>query len=583
MIDFGRACRDFPYYAANLLRIATKDRQVQLFSSWWPSQVRVWQRILTKLQQNLPVRLIVLKARQMGASTLAEALLFWQVHTRPNTRALILSQDRDSSGVIFDMARTFYENLPAEFRPMKRYSNRKELLFANPDEKTRHDNPGLRSKIEVHTAGNYTPPRGANFHLVHYSEVGFWGNTADEIIPAINPMVPSLPGTAIIYESTANGYDNFFFKEWERAKNGESVFEPLFTPWTIMPEYSFPFPNDTLRNEFKESLEEEELELIALHEVTLEQLQWRRFKIRELGNDSDIFRQEFPATEQEAFIYSGYPIFNRKVLQRLRPKEPVWVGDINLSTESLIQDSTGLLDIYETPSVDGDYVIGVDTSSGTAEDYSCMCVLKRTFPKGLASQVAEWHGRCDPVELGQFACILARYFNNAMLSIEINNHGLTTQAEAQRHYWNFYRWQYFDRLSSKSYSTKVGWETNMSTKPLLIDRAVASLRDDLVEINSAGLIDEMWKYVRVPGTTSYEAEAGHDDRVMAFLIALTTLYVDDPNAHFVAGQPQDDIRIEIYKEPHLGDNVVVPRPMIDSTDPRGGYVATRDTPHWGKL
>jgi hypothetical protein len=170
-----------------------------------------------------------------------------------------------------------------------------------------------------------------------------------------------------------------------------------------------------------------------------------------------------------------------------------------------------------------------------------------------------------------------------MLSIEINNHGLTTQAEAQRHYWNFYRWQYFDRMSSKSFSTRIGWETNMSTKPILVDRAVASLRDNLVEINSAGLIDEMWKFVKVPGSMSFEAESGHDDRVMSFLIALTTLYVDDPNAHFVAGQPHDDIRMEIYKEPSLGDRVVMPRPMIDSADPRGGYKADMNTPHWGTL
>lgn len=373
MIDFARARKDFPYYAANLLHISTKDRQVRLFSTWWPSQKRIWQNILDKLQSNQPIRLIILKARQMGASTLAEAMLFWQVHTKPNTRALILSQDRDSSGVIFDMAKTFYENLPANYKPMKRYSNRKELVFSNPDEKTRHLNPGLRSKIEVHTAGNYTPPRGANFHLVHYSEVGFWGNTAEEIIPAINPMVPSLPSTAIIYESTANGYDNFFYKEWERAKNNESAFEPLFIPWAVMPEYSFTFNSKEEIAEFHDSLDDDEKDLVLTHNVTFEQLKWRRFKIRELGNDPEIFRQEFPATENEAWIYSGYPIFNRKILQTLQGRNPIWTGDIDLSSEALLEDSTGLLNIYENPQPHGDYVIGVDTSSGTGDDYSCMC------------------------------------------------------------------------------------------------------------------------------------------------------------------------------------------------------------------
>jgi len=573
LFDFARAANDFPYYASGLLKIRTKDRQFRLFNQWWPSQHRMWLSIKESMAQGKPVRKIVLKARQMGASTFTEALLFWQVHTRPNTHALVLSQDKDSASTIFEMSRNFYENLPPEYRPLKRYSSKKELCFENPDEKTRLVQPGLRSRIEVQTAGKFVPPRGASFHLVHFSEVAFWPiGKAEEIIPAIMPMVPTLPGSLVIYESTANGYDNFFAEEWEAAIEGDSAFEPLFIPWTVLPEYSIAFDDDSARKKFQKTLDDDEKDLRRRHNVTLEQLHWRRWKISELKGDTDKFRQEYPATEREAFIFSGYPIFNRKILQKLIPSDPIWVGDLDLHSEGLHPDSEGLLKIWEYPNGDTEYVIGVDPSSGTGDDYSCMCVLKRTFPHGLAAQVAEWHGKVDPVALGQLCVVLAKYYNNAMLSIEINNHGLTTQAEAQRNYWHFYRWQYFDRLSGRGYSQKIGWETNISTKPILVDRAVASLRDNLVGITSAGLLDEMWKFVKIPGTMSFEAESGHDDRVMAFMIALCTLYIEDPDAHFAAGSEAHVIAPYLEeKAPALGANVIIPRPMIDNTDPRGTY------------
>lgn len=823
-IDMARAANDFEYYASHLLYIRTKAREYRLFNRWFPSQVRIWNSIKQDLQTNKPVRKIILKPRQAGASTLSEALLWWQVHTVPQTHALVLSMDKDSAQYIFDMARNFYESLPLQHRPMKRYSSKKEIVLENPDEKTRPTNPGLRSRIEVQTAGKYVPPRGANFNLVHFSEVAFWPN-AEDIVPAIIPMVPYLPGTMIIYESTANGVDNFFKEEWDAAMRGDSAFDPIFFPWTIMPEYSLPFYSTEERLDFQADLDEEEQELLKLHHISLEQLKWRQFKITEMQGDVDKFHQEYPITDEEAFLFSGIPIFDRKVLQRVKTLEPVWTGDIDLYTEQLLADENGLLDIYEHPVEKGDYVIGVDVASGSGEDYSCMCVLKRTWPNGLCDQVAEWHGKVDPVALGRLAIVLAKYYKDAMLSIEINNHGLTTQTEAQRQYWNFYRWQYFDRVG-RTYTQKLGWDcvdpgslilthdlrwvradslevgdkllgceengsgkklsrrlnfqiveaiksfdapkhlvtlengtttvvsnnhkfftyrqslgmfrwlradelkagdvvkyiqpwkplktyeagrlsglldgegylskngspsglammiaqsegiiadeapalwracgfdpklkyvrhasedrahhktmvysgsteklsiisllgsvrpkrllqiftdtdiinqctiqcfdnvkvisseligagsvlgietsghtlivdglcshnTNISTKPILVDRVKACLRDGLVGIASEGLLQELRRYVKVVGTMTFEAESGHDDRVMAFLIGVTTLYIEDHNANFVVGAGQA-IAAPTSRGPTMKYETEIQLPPIwDASDPRG--------------
>lgn len=566
-IDLVRATNDFEYYASHLLYIRTKAREYQLFSRWYPSQWLIWQSIKQDLIEGRPVRKIILKPRQAGASTLTEALLWWQVHTVPQTHALVLSMDKDSAQYIFEMARNFYESLPIECRPMKRYSSKKEIVLENPDEKTRHLDPGLRSRIEVQTAGKYVPPRGANFNLVHFSEVAFWPN-AEDIVPAIIPMVPYLPGTFVVYESTANGVDNFFHDAWEAARRGDSAFDPIFFPWHIMPEYSIPFYDKDERADFIGDLDEDEQELIQKHNLTYEQLNWRRFKITEMEGDVDKFRQEYPSTEEEAFIFSGSPIFDRKVLKRVKTLDPIWQGDIDLYTEQILKDDEGLLKVWEHPEPTGEYVIGVDTSSGTSDDYSCFCVLKRTWPKGLCDQVAEWHGKVDPVALGRLAVVLAKHYNNAMLSIEINNHGLTTQNEAQRNYWNFYRWQYFDRVG-RTYTSKLGWETNIATKPILVDRVKACLRDGLVGIASEGLLQELWLYVKIQGTMTFEAESGHDDRVSAFLIGVTTLYIEDPNANFVYGAGEA-VAAPGFKLPDMKYATEVKLPPIwDSTDPRG--------------
>lgn len=571
-LDMERAAKEFEYYCSYFLKIRSKSRETIPFRLWYPSQALIWRSIKRDLDAQRPIRKIILKPRQAGASTLSEAFLFWQVHTEPGTHALVLSMDRDSASYIFEMARNFYECLPVEHRPMKRYSSKRELVFENPNEKTRSANPGLKSRIEVQTAGKYIPPRGANFNLVHFSEVGFWNN-AEDIVPAIIPMVPYLPRTAIIYESTANGVDNFFHDEWEAAEAGDSAFDPIFFPWFIMQEYAIPFIDAKEKRAFSASLDDDEKEVRKEFKLSLEQLKWRRFKITELNGDVDKFRQEYPSSAAEAFILSGDPIFDRNVLKRVVTRDPIWTGDIDMHDENLRKTPEGLLQIWEHPHEKGDYVIGVDVSSGTAADYSCMCVLKRTWPNGLAEQVAEWHGKVDPVMLGKLAVILARYYNNAMLTIEINNHGLTTQAEANRHYWNFYRWQYFDRIG-RGYTQKLGWDTNVSTKPILVDRCRACMRDGLVGISSQGLLQELWTYVKIPGTMSFESEGGHDDRVMAFLIALTTLYIEDPNAMYDIGHAIPiaegvGVHQSMIKSPALGADVMV-APIWDIRDPRGG-------------
>jgi hypothetical protein len=565
---------DFRYVANNALHLLHKEeRQYLPFAHWYEAQEILWADIQKCLKAKRPVRKIVLKARQEGISTLTEAIFFHQLISIPNTKALILSQDDDSAKAIFDMSRNFYECLPAPIKPMKRYSTKRELVFENPDEKTRDVNPGLKSSIKIQTAGKFEPSRGAMFHCVHFSEVAFWPeDTASRLTSAIIPMVPFAPNTFIIYESTANGMNNDFYDDWSAAVDGESRFDPVFIPWFRLNTYSIQFKDEKKKKMFITDLDKEEKHLYKHFKVKPEQLLWRREKIAEL-RDEDTFRQEFPATPQEAFIFQNPTIFPREAMRHQQENviEPIRVCDISIEQQTMIDNPEGLLNIFEEPEHKAEYIIGVDVASGEGADYSCCEVLKRTWPTGMADQVAEWHGKVDPVYFGRLIVILARYYNDAMLSIEINNHGFTTQTEAKNHYYNFYRWQYADRLGSHKMTDKLGWSTNVSTKPMLVDRAVYCLDANLVTVRSELLLQEMWQYVRIKGTMSYEAESGHDDTVMAWMIALTTLYMtqhgldyDTMNVRALGPSPlAPDM-------PRQGDPMVIGKPaLIDDRDPRG--------------
>ena len=112
--------------------------------------------------------------------------------------------------------------------------------------------------------------------------------------------VPDIPGTEIIIESTANGY-NDFHTMWRKAEAGESEFVPVFLPWSIEPGYRRPVTPDF-------TMDGEEKKLAELYGLDAEQINWRRAKISQLGS-ADYFSQEYPLTPSEAFISSSFDSF----------------------------------------------------------------------------------------------------------------------------------------------------------------------------------------------------------------------------------------------------------------------------------
>ncbi len=484
-----------------------------------PAQRRLYQEIERQREQGKPVRIIILKARQVGFSTAVAALFYERSARRSNTNSMIVAHKAEASANIFSKAKLFYETCPPEIRPMKRASNARELLFENPSNKQaeRDADPGLRSRIRIETAGAKDAGRSATIHNLHLSELAFWPH-AGETMLSLMQAVPHDPQTMVIIESTANGVGGEFHRQWLRAVRGESEFAPLFFPWWEHEEYRIEQTGD-------EQWDAEELALLEDYDLDAAQLRWRRWCISaNCGGDPDRFRQEYPATADEAFLASGRPVFASRALAKAyaAAQEPLLRGELEWQQPGAVQlrqEQRGRLAIYEQPQSNGDYWIGVDASSGMAGgDYSAMAVVEK---KSLLP-VAFWQGRIDPDLLGEEAVKLAHYYQQAMIAPELNNHGIAVVNTIRRLRWpRLYRRRSVNR-TEEALSSEYGFQTTPRTKPLIINHLARYIREDALRIPDRETISECISYVYDEHGATNAQSGCHDDRVMALAIALWT-------------------------------------------------------------
>ena len=528
---------DFKYYAENLLKIKTEKRQIIPFSFNIEQERlhKVWE---WQLKTTGMVRLIILKDRRIGCSTYVDGRQFHQTTTIPNTGGYIVTHDKPSLKKIFGMTKLFYDELPkkaqltdgsvCDLHPLLRYSNGTELVFENPNAKDRVTNPGLRSFMEVFSANTGTASRAGGYSFAHFSEVAFYEN-AEALVTSTVPSVQDYPGTVKVYESTGNGRQGFFYEQWKKAKKSListrklSNFYPIFFGWLTFPEYTKPFQSKQGRVDLLGTLDEEELYLMKKFHATGEQLNWRRSKILDFDDDVDKFHQEYPSDDEEAFIAKGIPYLSKRLLLQLRNKckSPLKVGDIG--EFGFAENETGNFSIWEFPKEGYDYVIAADVGEGqVGNDPSTIEVLRAPKGSPLIKQVAEWKGYIDPTMFAGVIAAVGNMYNEGLAVPECKHPGLTTLAELKHIYWNIYQWEYIDRFKNAK-STKLGWETNTSTKPIACSYLATCLTAGILEINSEDLIDEMLSFVR---NTNNSAEADyncHDDLVMAYMIGVFCL------------------------------------------------------------
>lgn len=505
-------------YLENFLYIRNKQQKLQKLTLK-PAQENLYRVIREEHQAGRPVRLIVLKGRQEGISTVTEGLMFQDAATRPMVSTLIVAHTAESTATLFKMNKLFFDCLPPALQPMRKASNAKELLFENPtrDEGEKRRNPGLRSKIRCTTAGSGGIGRSDNFNNVHLSEFAFWPREPKELLLGIMQAVPDDPNTVVVIESTANGY-NYFQELWSGAEAGTNGWRPVFLPWYMEPEYRRPVEPGT---EWTAA----ERELAETWHLDEEQLAWRRWCVRtNCGGDERLFRQEYPNTPDEAFLLSGESYFDNDTLSTLRRSlpPPARVGEFTWREPEaeggrpedwrFTDKPGGYIRIYREPEEGVPYVLGGDTAGEGSDRFTAFVIDNRT-----GEQVAELQQPLSEIYYARQVYCLGMWYNQALAGIEIN---YSTYPELKLEEWGYprlYQRERFDTFAGKMVKA-YGWATTAKTRPQIL-AGLHTVTEEAPElIRSFETLGEMLVFVYGPGRKPQAAEGQHDDLVMAAAI-----------------------------------------------------------------
>ncbi len=556
------------------LKVVNEQSQLVHFGQLFPTQAKIQDKIDSDRAEGRPSRLIVLKSRRHRISTLVAANIFHACTFYENKRGYIVAHDVDTTDALFKMHKTFYDGLDDMVRPMKRFSNRKEMLFENPDASTRSITPGLSSSITVRAAssggkkvsggqGAAGVGRGDRIDMLHGSEVAFWPR-GEETFRGFAQAVPDEPDTLVVIESTANGQGGFFYETWWQAVHGEIDYTPIFIPWFEHPQYRASFVGRNrdewlpTSDEFKRfedykgfmlsgqdskasqvgsmlGIDDEEERLVRNQGVDWDCLKWRRWCIRaRCGNKVEVFHVEYPSTPEEAFIASGRPRFNNeKVRVFIDKARDVETGSLVTSEEThdwqreswrapadlqWNPDRKGWIHIVEKPQENHSYVIGADASHGVGQDSASFVVFDRTERRFVAYGKDPW---LKPDKLAKQIMYAGWYYNCAWLAPEYNGPGmLTTHAVVESGYPRLYYTQRYNTLQQQ-FTDHPGFHTDNRTRDMIIDRFDVAIENESVEIPIKAVLDECLTFVLDEKRNRADHLAGcHDDVLFAAMIAL---------------------------------------------------------------
>ena len=414
---------------------------------------------------------LVLKARQIGFSTLVAIYSLWNAAFHPDRPILMLSRTEREAIKLLQKAKYAWQFMPDWMKerigPVN--TTQTKMEFSNG------------SYIESLPSAS-DPARGESAYIIIVDELAFLQNS-EEAWSAIEPVADV--GGRVIMLSTANGEGNLFHKLWVEATAGNNRFEPLFFPWSA-------------NNRDQD---------------------WYEAKSQDLPEWQ--MAQEYPDNAEDAFLKSGRPVFDLRIVRALETRPPAATGYFDergefVADPSLRHGDDGV-SIWEPPDENEKYVIGVDVAQGLEHgDFSSAHVIACRSKR----VVATFHGRIDPDLLGsQVLPRLGRYYRQALIGVESNQHGLTTlKFLAKERYFPIY----YERSPKykKSVPTDVlGFRTSQVSKPLIIDELTEAMREG-IEIPCEFTIAELKTFVRT-GTKNKTEGSPYDDRTISLMIANT--------------------------------------------------------------
>lgn len=222
------------YYLENYHFIRAKNLEIKPIWPFWDSQEKFLEVFMRQFNSHQMIRIVVLKARQLGLTTLSVSIMCWLAFFHPSSYVLTMADEEERTLVNFTMARTAHENLLWWLRPEKRYDSRGHLLgFDRVKAEERLTGSGMQSQIYFESANQ---PSGAAYskslYGAHLAEVARY-RSDDAITEGIYGSIPEIPGTIGIMESTARGRGNIWNRICKHSQTGELPWEFLFIEWFL--------------------------------------------------------------------------------------------------------------------------------------------------------------------------------------------------------------------------------------------------------------------------------------------------------------------------------------------------------------
>ncbi|MEG0560135.1 MAG: hypothetical protein RR513_06425 [Muribaculaceae bacterium] len=534
---------DFEFWCITCVKIRDKCGAGNIPFRLNPSQRKVLAKLEAMRHENRPIRLIMLKARQWGGSTLIQMYMAWiQIILRKCWNSLICAHVKDASAVIRGMYSRLLREYPAEycdddtpmrFRPFEKSQNQSEIT-------------GRDCTVAIGSSESQEAIRGSDIAMAHLSEVAFWRNTPftnpENLIRATCAPIALLPLSLIVLESTANGVGNYFHTAWLRASAGTSDKLPIFVPWYEIEMYRLAVESPMI---VWNSMDEYERKLWNEERLTLEQIYWYQQKRREYTTHRQMMA-EYPSDAVEAFMSTDNNIFSPESVETLRKDciSPQLIGELSalsikgqeaLQQLHFCEDTTGKLKVWKQPELSpllrNRYIVAVDVGGRSdSSDFSVISVFDRinmTQDNGIPIVVAQWRGHIDHDLLVWKAMQLARWYCNALLVVESNtletentegDHGEYILTEVAKHYKNLY---YRSTLDGKE---RPGFHTNRSTKTMAINSLVGIIRDHAYIEYDNDAVNEFVVYERKSNGSFGAKDGCHDDILMTRAIGLYICY-----------------------------------------------------------
>lgn len=618
--EVDRCRKDFIYAARNYFWITNKQRGDQLFSLW-PGQELILQKILELKAKGQPQKLVCIKARQLGCSTLIEALIAWRTMFFSGVNALVVSYDREhTADVLFPIMQFILDRMPWWLQP--KVSSRKAdqgIFFENPDPSARSSDPGLNSRIYVKGANSTTGVgQGIRLAAVHASEFCDWpDDIAKEIIDEdmTNALVEDA-GTFAILESTAKGANRYAHKMWRKCVDlaERAEWYPLFLPWFFeasrVRSVVVDWEPKQLEARMRERVVSEWVRCqnttclqyhtrhtkfdgdrsgglcptcgtgsLEPYTLTNEQLAWMEHRRENAAKDDDSakrLKQEMTSTAEESFQLSGYSVFDdgSQSFANSTARDPIAYGDFDstgrfhgqdfskkdakqilgyfpcfqedCTKDHRLDDSPCL--IWEWPEKSAQYCCGADIAEGLGgrSCYSVGCVIKYSTTGGKDFQVATW--RSNTVGVLNFAeklNYLGKTYNDAMLAPECNKYDIVIGAlRFKYNYPNLYRWKHLDSMNIMS--QKLGWWTNISSRPRLWQTFRSWLQQEMFIVRSHNLVHELKNFVKdeMDDISAGGDQDEFDDELFSCMIGLYCAHEGDYSDALGYNLPRQKMTLE---------------------------------------